>query len=414
MQLQQDGEPQKPFRFLDLPVEIRNNIYNILLCTPPPSKARRIGQYDLLPEPTDMAYIRHPLATQILSTNRQIHTEGRDSMLRGNQFIRIKTLGGSYRIDLLMQEAQLPVMRTCALPPAIAKGVVMTHFTGWNKHAKSYPTDTHATRQTETDLVILRHDLDAFCQALALRGSHNLREFGNRSHHILDIHNPFDDSLSPDFMGEENQQRLLQPYRHHLHGFAQLSVHGHVVAEVAKSVGQFVAEVRPFKPEQVVEELRRKKDLGNSAFRQRSFHEASEAYKSGLCALRIRMQEASWGEVKADGGPAFLYALAETYYQILLNSTQNILTYIQDAHDVNPNDNVSLGRIIMLGRKAEDYVQAAMVSMKKILLPGVSRRRVCCTGSLKLRGQHLLPVKICFCSRRPPLSFQLQLPHLSN
>lgn len=366
MQPQQDGQaPQKPFRFLELPLEIRNAIYNIILCAPPPPNVIRIGQRGFLPDPIDMTYIRYPLEAQILSTNRQVHAEACDTMLRGNQFIRIRGDKVPKCINTLVRKAQLPVMLTATIPSATAKGIVMTHTLEWHESAPPHLNASLHDRPNKIDWVILRRDLDAFCEALALRGFYYTKGFGNVTKHVLEVHNPFEDTLSPDFMGEDNQQRLLHPYREHLRGFSHLSVQGHVSPGLAKSIQVSVAEVLPIEPEQVIGDMRRQKDLGNGAFRRRLFHEASGAYRSGLCGLRVTMNGTLWRDVKARGGPAFLHALAEVYHQIHLNLAQSILTYLQEGSNGDPGNTKSFADTKSLCSRAEAHVTRALVRNAK-------------------------------------------------
>lgn len=333
----QDVCENKAFRFLDLPLEVRNAIYNVILCSPPPPKLRRVDQGDLLPSPRGLDYITHPQETQILRLSRQVHAEARDVMLRGNQLIRIRARGVGRVLEKLMVDRQIPVVRTTALSRSKSKDIVMTHFIEWRGSDPYSPflvgVQPGVGDAADADLVILGRDLDAFCSMLAFRGFLAARGFGIYAEHVLEVHDSFDDTLSPDFMGEKNQTRLLGPYRDHMRGIARFSVRGYVSAEVAKSVEHAVHEIPLPDPEQVIKELRRQKDIGNGYFRQMDFLQAAEAYSSGVNEVMVLRNSLAWEQAKAAGGDAFLRALAETLYQVCLNATQNILTALRDAPD---------------------------------------------------------------------------------
>lgn len=361
MQHPQEAQ-EKAFRFLDLPLEVRNAIYNVVLCSPPPPKLRRVDQGDLLPSPKGLEYIVHPQETQILRLNRQIHAEARDAMLRGNQLIRIRARGLGRVLENLMAERQISVVRATALSRARSRNYVMTHSIEWNGPGPFPPfPDVLQPGTGDADLVILRRDLEAFCAMLAFRGFLSVRGFGIHAEHVLEVHNPFDDTRSPDFMGEKNQERLLGPYRDHMRGLARFSVRGHVSAGVARSVEDSVGQVAVPEPEQIVTELRRKKDLGNGYFRQRDFLQAAEAYSAGVNEVMHLRNGPAWEQVKAKGGDAFLHALAEAFYQVCLNATQNILTSTRDVPDGGPDAAARAS-----ATRAEAHTAAAMDAWRRL------------------------------------------------
>ncbi len=69
----------QPFRFTDLPGEIRNEIYRILLCSFEPTTKPSAR------EPIQL--IEHSIDTAILRTSKQIYAEAYDVMVKTNQFV---------------------------------------------------------------------------------------------------------------------------------------------------------------------------------------------------------------------------------------------------------------------------------------------------------------------------------------
>ncbi|KKY30145.1 hypothetical protein UCDDA912_g09939 [Diaporthe ampelina] len=344
----------KPFRFLDLPIEVRNAIYHVILCDPPPARLRRVEQADLLWLPEGMAMITHPSEVQILQASRQVHAEARDVLLRGNQFIRIRARGVGQVIKGFLLARQIPIVRTTALSRDRFKGYVMTHSIELTcDRPEDFPGPKH---DTDVDLVILRRDLDLFCEALAVRGTLMVKGFGNLTKHNLTIHDPFDSTLSPGFMGEKNQHRLLQPYSRHLRGFSHFTVDGSVSASLAGSVKEAVAEENLPEPEEVVANFKRNKDLGNRYFRQKEFHKAAEAYTTGYIKVALIRNSNLWPQVAAKGGQSFLHSISETYYQVCLNCAQNILVFLRETSEADQT------KIRYYCGKADYHVKSAMAA----------------------------------------------------
>lgn len=341
------GSFQQPFRFLDLPLEVRNGIYNVILCTPPPPKLWPLEQQDLVGVPEEDSYIQRPFETQILCASRQVHAEAKDAMFRGNQFIRIRgrwASGIGPFVQRVMRWRKVPVLATTARFRASFKGFVMTYLIEWGGDEKS-PDAAHALqeyREGDVDLVILRRDLDVFCETLAFLGIATFEGFDDDTRHFVEIHNPFNDTLSPDFMSEINQERLLRPYCDYFRGFTSVTVHGHVTPKVAETVHKYLAEDQSASSNEALVGVQTAKDLGNTFFRRREFHKAAAAYWIAYSkAQSIMKRRKSWAKLRTQGGAGFVHAVAEIHYQVCLNAAQNILTCIRETSDPSPRKKAS-------------------------------------------------------------------------
>lgn len=337
--------PQQPFRFLDLPLEVRNGIYNVILCTPPPAVFWPLEQQDLVGVPEELSSIRYPSETQILRVNRQIHSEAKDAMLRGNQFIRIRgrsVNGGGDNmasfVHCIMRWRQIPILATTESFRDSFKGFVMTHIIEWVLDGRS-PGEAPVMddmRDPDVDFVILRRDLDVFCETFAFLGVAEGDNFDICCRNLVEIHNPFDSTLSPGFMSEVNQERLLRPYRDHFRGFTSVTLDGHVSSNVAETVQQDLAQEQLASPNEALAGVQMAKDLGNTFFRRREFHKAAAAYWIAFKKARSIRQRKSWVKMSTQGGASFLHAVAELHYQVCLNAAQNILTFIRETSDPSP------------------------------------------------------------------------------
>jgi hypothetical protein len=106
---------QNVFRFMDLPTEIRDKIYQELLCNfeceaepseQPDSVLARLLRHN---EPLNgICQAAHDVDISILLVSRQIHTEAYDVMVKTNQFIRIR--GVNFNFSELLVQRQLPVV----------------------------------------------------------------------------------------------------------------------------------------------------------------------------------------------------------------------------------------------------------------------------------------------------------------
>lgn len=341
-----------PFRFLDLPLEVRNDIYNIILCHPPPPTLWPLEQQDLVGLPREDSYLCHPSETQILRVNHQVHFEAKDVMLRGNQFIHVRvrnSTGMGVFIQKIVRWRQVPIR---VMEPGSRyrfKGFVMTYLIDWVEKIPLHAAGLLDKPQgDDVEFMILRRDLDVFCETLAFLGLATLAKFDEGSRHTVEIHNPFDGTLSPDFMSEMNQERLLQPFCDHFQGFTSVSIHGHVSPRVSEAVQKRLAKEPS--PEEALVDIQNVKDLGNFFFRQKESHKAAAAYWIACHKVRAIKLRSSWTQMRTQGGVSFVQALAELYYQISLNAAQNMFTYLRDIYDPIPHKE---------GRLAENYINTA-------------------------------------------------------
>lgn len=85
---------EQPFRFMDLPGELRNKVYALLLCsfgsTPKPARERSDAFLDDRSGLLHVVDLPHTNNPTILRTNSQIHREAYDVMIKTNRFIRVR------------------------------------------------------------------------------------------------------------------------------------------------------------------------------------------------------------------------------------------------------------------------------------------------------------------------------------
>jgi hypothetical protein len=116
------------FRFLDLPGEIRNQIYKELLCAfnyehypnGYSELARILGQE---PKLNGVNQIDHSVNANILRASHAVHREAYDIMVKTNRFIRIQSW--NYSLSNFLIWSQLPVVTMDRQHTAQFKGYVL-------------------------------------------------------------------------------------------------------------------------------------------------------------------------------------------------------------------------------------------------------------------------------------------------
>lgn len=191
---------EKPFRLLELPAKVRDQIYHEILCTWPAYKSTWDEAKQQAVVPTEVAVMDHKIETAILRTNRQVYQEAKTVLLRGNQFVRV-SIRGFQPLQFLFIPSQVPVVTMNQDVITKYRGFVMTHSIDI--------ADDPAPLKGQFEVMILRRDLDRFAQALAKAdmGSPN---FTATSKHTVILHNPFVGTLTPNFLDSKNQVRLIR------------------------------------------------------------------------------------------------------------------------------------------------------------------------------------------------------------
>jgi hypothetical protein len=184
------------FRFMDLPPEIRDRIYHIILCTWPPPKSTYDEERQLAVVPEELAYIHHKVDTGILLVNRQIYRDAVDILTKGNLFVRV-VFRGVY-VPWVMMAKQVPIVAQGASVVNAFKGYIMSHLI-------EIPNSTFPSQH----MMILGRDLDLFCQALA---GCTITKFGADSKHCVTIHNPFASSTTPNYLDLKNQVSFAEAF----------------------------------------------------------------------------------------------------------------------------------------------------------------------------------------------------------
>lgn len=187
----------EPFRLLDLPREVRDDIYHGMLCS-----WQEVGIGNVQAGGTvHLNPMRRKISPNILLANKQIYQEAKQVLLKANQFVHIEmVIKDSFTIQAIFSSSKVPIVAVGGLDVSRFRDlVVMTYSVDFAK-------DTRARVQKvdRIDIIILHRDLDPFCEGL-VRLDTFTRPYAGQAKHQVAIHDPFASTLSPDFLNYKNQ-----------------------------------------------------------------------------------------------------------------------------------------------------------------------------------------------------------------
>jgi hypothetical protein len=299
-------QPIPPFRFLDLPGEIRNNVYDLLLCS-------WNDELELEPGSISKVSRRCPSypASALLRANKQIHSEASDYMIKRNQFVRITCRGLDVR-NLFLEDG-IPVVST--------KAYEVNRFNGYVMHM-TLSKPVFAPSQfafAEYEIMMLRADLPKLCEKLDVESVMTDANATTSEHAALHANIKFNYAYAR-FFTPKIQEHLLQPIATLLRGVPNLKINGPVDAALAKSVVDEVAKPRWTDPEATLSEIHTGVDVGKRQWQQNNFYTASESWNYAMRTLERMRHSSSWLGLQKTGGEDFVNNTADLYFTLNLLS----------------------------------------------------------------------------------------------
>ncbi|KAK8134172.1 hypothetical protein PG984_006184 [Apiospora sp. TS-2023a] len=260
-----------PIGFLDLPREIRDEIYSLLL------HSGRIPNYAFTS--SGHAFLKYGglknVHLAILRTNRQIGNEASEIFYKINRFVRVTIiLEAAETSDLIATFASkylpVPMIRPYPSATRLFKGFTMDYRIS----RTICPTDVAGWIEG----VMLHRDLHLLC--LNLEQHANMR-FGFReiTSHSITLLNPFE-STDKSYPTIDQQKTLISPFAK-LRGFQYFSVRGAVNPSLTSQINT-QAQVGP--QVSILGELRRQEQLGHEYLRQNQLDNSCEAW-AGACKM---------------------------------------------------------------------------------------------------------------------------------
>ncbi|KAH9871051.1 hypothetical protein J1614_006625 [Plenodomus biglobosus] len=298
----------QPFRFLDLPGEIRNNIYDLLLC----SWDNELEQDPYLISKLSKRCSSYP-ATALLRTNKQIQAEASDYTMKRNQFIRVTCRG--FDIRKLFLGDRIPVVTTDARKASQFQGYLM-HMT------LSKPAFTPSAFQlSDFEILMLRSDLPRLCEQLDIESVMEDVNSTTNGHASLRAEIKLNYSFGQ-FFTLKIQERLLEPVATLLRGIPNMRILGPVDPTLAQAVTAQVAQPRWTDPDATLEEVCTGVDVGKRQWQQNNIYQAAESWAYALRTLERMRHSSSWHVLQSAGGEAFVNKTADLYFTLHLLHAQ--------------------------------------------------------------------------------------------
>ncbi|KAK7977783.1 hypothetical protein PG988_005273 [Apiospora saccharicola] len=259
-------------RFLDLPREIRDEIYSLLLHSiRVPNNAFTCSNGAVIKQ-SGLKNIH----LAILRTNRQIGNEAKEVFYKTNRFVRVRILLETTDIgELLVNFASkyLPV------PIVLRPYAAFQPFKGFVMQYTVSRISNLAGPNGWVELAMLHRDLHLLCLCLKLANM-MFDTFGAVTQHSITLYNPFK-GKDESYPNIDQQKWLLSPFAK-LRGFRNVSVQGAVNPSLASQVITQARAKPHFDAEAILGDLRRQEQLGHEYLRQNRLEESCEAW-AGAC-----------------------------------------------------------------------------------------------------------------------------------
>jgi hypothetical protein len=344
----------QPFRFMDLPGELRNKIFHILLCSFSDSATPRVHD----PKYPDRIVTTHTIDTAILRTNSQVHREAYDVMVKTNRFVQVKFAGEVDFLDRLTR-VDLPIVTANQAFVSQFQGFAMT--ISCVSASANGPSPLNPRPTGKGAVMICAQDLDMVCLAIAdsqaICADYNLvlnvrievapvlRARATRYKPSLDT-----------FFSMAIQESLLLPFRQRGRGLKRFTVCGQALPEdLAKATCADVAQNEWTESENAIQCVLQSKERGQQAWKAGDIYGAYNKWGEALIDLTRVHRGSSWSGLVQRDGDAFVNRIAEIYFLICLNAAQAALqlwkssssfpSYTQADIDIfdNPSGRANLG-----------------------------------------------------------------------
>lgn len=237
-----------PTGFFDLPREIRDEIYSLLLHSGRfPNNAFTCSSGAVL----KYGGFKN-VHLEILRTNRQVGNEAREVFYKTNRFVQVSIiLEAEDKSDLVATFASkyLPVPMMLQSPSDVR------HFKGFTMEYRTSRTICPTNLGGWIEGVVLQRDLHLLCLCLEQYANMRSHTFGAVTLHSITLLNPFE-RTDKSYPKIDQQKTLLSPFAK-LRGFRYFSVRGTVDPSLASQISA-QAGLKPLVGAEVIlEDLRR-------------------------------------------------------------------------------------------------------------------------------------------------------------
>ncbi|KAI8957952.1 hypothetical protein F5Y11DRAFT_363240 [Daldinia sp. FL1419] len=314
-------DSRAPSPLLSLPPELRNKIYELVLCTlsPPKPTLTRVKQ-DLSTYTSFVPRLRcYKFNNNILLVNRQVFQEAYAILIKRHLFVRIVTYG--VNLCHLLSAWDIPIVALGKEKIKSFGGVVM-----------DYSIKIHGDDKTpKNHFMVLFKDFRQFCTSLSW-----LEPSPESFHHHVVLHNPFEGTSSSQFLGLHRQELLVQPFRECLDGITSFTIQGNISPNLARDVIQHVARDIPINPWLLLDTINDIRVIGDTLCNQGDFAMALKTWKKAAMQMNGLAGSPLWLRMKESTNIHFEDDVSEIVYHLNMNQA-TAFVFIMETLELQGN-----------------------------------------------------------------------------
>jgi hypothetical protein len=319
----------RSFRFLDLPAELRSQVYVELLCAfGEPIPGTGPGSLGFL------AAVNHSIDPRVLCVSKQGYSEAYDVMLKRNRFILVRS-ETHLPTRALMHSRHIPIPMVMALENSVNdfKGylldVLLSSKVDLRQRTMHLPQHHLCA---PCSIMILAKDLEPFCQSLEC-GDEQIEGFTSAVSITITVgpslqtaRPTFEASLN-EFLNDATVGGLLLPFRTHIRGFKNVTIHDPGRPSLAVTVQREMAQDRWADPVEAIDHIINLKQRGHQMYTAGDLVDAHDHWSKVISTILRMRRGSSWQPLVARGDQDFVNKAAETWFRLCLNTAHVALTY---------------------------------------------------------------------------------------
>jgi hypothetical protein len=244
------SDQERIFRLMDLPAELRNNVYALLLCAfEKPLTA--FSPTSTLPGPTSSS---HTVDARIIRTNSQIHRDAYDVMVKRNCLVRFEYTG-NFIYPVVLMNNYLPIVTAKKASISRFEGFAMTISCSAHLPENEYEDEDEDFRTRQNVVMIRAQDSHSLCNAMADAATACADRNGSLyiSLEVAPVLKVKSRRYKPsfgEFFSQATHERLPLPYRRGLRSVKSFEIHGKAVPDkLAQDIREEVAQYEWADPE---------------------------------------------------------------------------------------------------------------------------------------------------------------------